>query len=167
MKKHTGLTLIETMAVMVIIAILSSLGGQAYGSMVLDGNIQTASTALQTYGSNVEDGIFNLGYLTELDEDSITQYLYQLEHDYLNCSFDYDTLTQVTGTDQNGFTIATKLETDPWGNPYTFHYLLGVDDVVQMMIASAGSDGVWSERVIAHYADGDYGDDLVLIMIPR
>lgn len=167
MRKHTGLTLIETMAVIAIIAILSGLGGQAYGSMVLDGNIQTASTALQTYGSNVEDGIFNLGYLTELDEDSITQYLYQFEHDYLNCSFDYDTLSSVNLADWQGFTITTKLETDPWGNPYTFHYLLGVDDVVQMMIASAGPDGVWSERVIAHYESGDYGDDLALIMIPR
>lgn len=171
MKKHKGMTLLETLAAITIMAILGAMGASAYSSMVLDGNIQTVSTTLQNYTSNIEDGFFNIGYPEwtsgEDAETEILAFLYEMEDDYLNFSFDYDSFSQFDFTDYWGFSITTSPETDPWGTPYKWTYKLSNTAGLEMMIASKGPDGQWSEQTTSYYQTGDYGDDILMVITLR
>lgn len=158
----------ETMAVIAILAILASAGAKGYSGMVLDGNIQTVSTTLQNYTSNIEDGIFDLGYISWASDDDaeadVLVYLYELEDKYLNFGLSYDSMSLFNTDDYWGFTITTSPDSDPWGQAYQLTYLLDDINGLQIMIACAGPDSNWSERVTNYYQTGDYGDDIVMVM---
>ncbi len=122
--KNRGFTLIEMMAVLLIIALLSSLAGVAFLGKIDDAKVKTTKADLVTLRNAVIQFKMDTGYYPSEEVGLIE--LIEQPMDLNNWS-------------PGGYLTETVLPKDGWGND--FYYLLDAGDGKPFVIFSYGADG--------------------------
>ena len=170
MKKHVGFTVVQMVMAMVLFAILSGIGGNAYNTHIKQANKEQTTTSLRLFAGSMEDATLDLGMPTwatgDADiENKALNYLNELEDVYFTCSWNGDTFAlQEFGADYYGFMVETAPETDAWSSPFRIYYILKDGAVAQVLFASAGPNGTWSDNAPTGYLNKNYDDDIVMQM---
>lgn len=147
MKKRLGVTMVEILIVIVIIAGLGVIGILNGNRQVVRGHIDQTATNLEIFAANLEDAINDVGEAdleSAASEDekrtTIQLYLDEISSRYLGFSFDYSTLELTS----YGFAVSTKDYKDAWGNECRLFATTGSAHN-RYTLASAGPDAFWSD----------------------
>ena len=125
--KQTGLTLIEIMIAVAILAILSAIAIPLYQGYVVEAR----------YGTALKD-IRQMQLI--LDDLALDNSLAAIE----DASYSADDTASVY-TNDNGIGVAagSQLWLDPWGNPYRYRRTAGTANPQEYDLRSAGPDGTF------------------------
>lgn len=164
-KKKKGYTLVEVIAVMAIIAVLTIGVGVVSVRNVRKANIDQTASDLQIFSTNMGDAYYEIGapIIDPAGTDGSAQfqnYLTELQDSYMNCTFDMASIEATS----NGFKVDFASPTDAFDNQFTMWCTTkeGLDPYI--MIVSGGPDGAIDT---SNYDDQDYGDDIVMIIHPK
>jgi prepilin-type N-terminal cleavage/methylation domain-containing protein len=125
--KQTGLTLIEIMIAVAILAILSAIAVPLYQGYVVEAR----------YGTALKD-IRQMQLI--LDDLALENSLAAIESAGYTAGANADVYTN-----DNGIQVAggTQLWLDPWGNPYRYRRTDGTANPQEYVLSSAGPDGTF------------------------
>ena len=163
-KSRKGLSLVELMIVLIIVAIVTFGFGTSAIKQVKKSNRSTVVNELQVLASNFSDAYYDLGnpeYDPETPEGltGFKAFLNVLSSEYLAYSFDMDSLEATT----NGFHIKVKDPVDVWEQPYECWFVTKGNNRYAL-VASGGDDGTIR---FEGYKNNKYDDDIVLIVKPK
>lgn len=167
--RKKGFTLVEMLAVVLIVGILTVTGFSTYNTVWRNNQIDTAETDLRDISSAISSYLIDYGNITIANdinfENVLNEIIELLNKQYLN----YEIETDVIASDKKSVKLMTRHKTDPWKNKYHISiYTYNGDDKTSVpglvIITSYGADGKSS---IATYKDGNYGDDIVAITEPK
>lgn len=165
MKRRSGMSMVELIGVMIVIAILITVAGFSISRNVKRSNREAVVNELQIYSTSLSDAYYDLGAPkinpTESgSETAFKRWAGQVQEGYLAVQFDWDTLE---ATD-NGFKVDSSSPTDVYEQPYHFWFVTAPELMPYAMVASGGEDGIVN---FAGYATKNYEDDIVLVVRPR
>lgn len=190
MQKRKGFSITEIIIVIIIIGILAGVTIAVGNIQLSKSRKQTVTDNLKVLGSNIEVAISDEGFLKSVTDNSLNsnlttpyEYFKLWDDAYLNCPLELSDMVLVDynstgtsskgiiygfGSEYSGAVIQTKKYEDPWGNELYIYYLIpATGNQYRIVIASAGPDGVFYDDYTKAYLDGDYDDDIVMVMIPR
>lgn len=164
-RRRSGLTMVELLGVLVVIAILLAIAGWSISANIKRSNREAVVNELQVYATSIADAYYDMGAPSISPSDpaglsEFKRYLAMVQSDYLSVTFDTDS---IVATD-TGFECDITAPLDVYESQY--HCWFVTDDAVMkyVMIASGGDDG----RIDASgYGSQNYGDDIVLIVRPK
>lgn len=165
-KARRGLSLVELVVVLVIVAIIAFGFGSSAVSQIKRTNRETVVNELQVLASNFSDAYYDLGnpdYDPSTTEglEQFKTFLNIISSEYIMYSFDFGTLE---ATD-NGFYVEVSDPVDVWEQRYCCWFVTkNVPGGKYVMVASGGDDGIVSS---AGYASNNYSDDIVLVVKPK
>lgn len=179
MRKHVkrGYSLVELVVVIIIIGILAGVGLNFGGKQIAKARIQSASNNIKIVANDVESAVIDVGFLDKntamTDTSARTNYFKTWDNKFLSCPLNLDTLVPVPendafGSDFCGCYMDTESYADPWGNELRIYYMIPVDgEMYRIVVASAGPNSLWAEDAAYGYINGNFEDDIVMIMEPR
>lgn len=160
--KKKGFTLIEVLAVVVILAILITCVTFAVSSSINNGRISSTTNSLQLFAADTENILAEYGVL-EVEEGEpraqILEYLNLIENYYVHTYFNRDTLNVA----DSYFEIQTSTLVDGWDSPFKMRYCFTKENAGTCMLISPGSDLVFEDE----YTTDNFGDDIMLIVYPK
>ena len=165
MKRRRGMTLIETLGVMVILFILMGVAGASVSGGMKRANRETVVNELQVYATSLADAYYDLGSpsfdpATTEGMDGFLRFLRIIQSDYLGVTFDFNTVV----ANDTGFEVTLAAPLDVYETPYKFWFVTKENVLKYAMVASGGDDGLIAED---GYLSQDYSDDIVLIVRPK
>ncbi len=162
--KKRGLTLVELVVVLVIVAVILVGFGAAASTNVKRANRSDVENELNVMATNLSDAYYDLGNpnfpVTDEGETNFKEFLKILESEYLGVSFDMSSIQRTT----NGFYIEIAEPLDVYEQRYKCWFVTVAKYNNFAMICSGGDDLIVSQE---KYKDGDYSDDIVLIIYPK
>lgn len=161
LSKH-GFTLVEVLAVLVIIAILIACTSFLVSSTVSNGRISSTTSSLQLFAADTEEILAEYGVLQIKDGDKkaqVLEYLNLIEQFYVHTYFNRDTLN----VKETYFEIQTSTLLDGWDSPFKMRYSFDGEDAGTCMLISPGADLIFEET----YSTDNFGDDIMLIVYPK
>ena len=165
LKRRKGVTMVELLGVMVVIAVLLGIAGWSVTANIKRSNRESVANELQLYATSFSDAYYDLGAPSFSPGDAGAQaeferYLNLISSDYLSVAFDTSTITATA----NGFEVDIAEPLDVYEANY--HCWFVTDDSVMkyVMVASGGEN-----RIIDSdgYVSKDFGDDIVMIVRPK
>lgn len=169
-KVKKAFTLVEIMATIVIIGIVTVIGYGAYDTTVTNAKIDATETDLRAYSQSISS------YFTDYTEikidDTLTDDAYNAKADeivdLLNRQYLPTDIRRVeTATDRTSFTCETTFKKDPWNKKYMVYVNTKAATGLPagtVIVASFGKDGISSSST---YSSGDFGDDILAIIEPK
>ena len=163
-----GFTISELIIVMIILSILFVGMTTTYNIHVKNSRIDTVEGNLVIFKSDIEAyledyGVFNVSRTAPADykNTQIRGFLNKLSTDYLHLTYDMNTIVILPGS----FQVDT-LTVDPWKNPYRMFYNTDPTSptVGTCILASAGPNLSYTSDT---YATGDFGDDILVTIVPK
>lgn len=177
-KRH-GFSLTELVIVIIIIAILAALGFTVGGKQIEKSREKTTTNRTRALGSEVENAIVDLGFLDvevlKTNNEAVRNYFSVWDANYLSSPIDTASIHFET-TDSGAFApdyVGVWMETtsykDSWDSEMRIYYLAPAGDtgLNRIVIASAGPNAKFSDDAAKGYINGEFDDDIVLIMEPR
>lgn len=164
LKSKRGWTLVETIVVMLIMTIL--IAGAAYVSVrnIKSANISQTASSLQIMSADIGDAYYEMGFPEiEPSEDGKAQfknYLQELGQNYMNCTFDLDTVEVMS----NGFSVEISDPTDSFENRIIMQAITTSDVAKYVLLISCGPDGIMTQD---GYETQQYGDDIISVVCPK
>ncbi len=174
-----GFTLIEVLAVLLIIGVLATIGIKNGSVQIAHARMKTASGDMQMIASDIEKAVLDLNFLDVNDtEETALRYFRTWDSKYLSCPLNLDTMTFTPagisggyGTYYQGYLFRTSGYADPWDGEYRIYYLIPTEgENYRIIIASAGPNGQFAAAAKNAYVtakENGYDDDVLLIMEPR
>lgn len=164
-KCRKGLSLVELMVVLIIVAIVTLGFGASASRQVKRTNRETVVNDMQILSSNLSDAYYDLGNpafdpATTQGMTDFKAFLSTVSADYLNWSFDMASVTATT----NGFRVEVADPVDVYEQRYKCWFVTKSGVQRYVMIVSGGDDGIINT---ANYSTQGYGDDIVLIVKPK
>lgn len=165
LRRRRGMSMVELIGVMIVIAILATVAGLSISRNVKRSNREAVVNELQIYSTSLSDAYYDLG-APKIDptatdaENAFKRWAGQVQEGYLSVQFDWTTLE---ATD-NGFKVDGATPLDVYEQPYHFWFVTSPDLMPYAMVASGGEDGIVD---FAGYASKNYADDIVLVVRPR
>ncbi len=160
--KKKGFTLIEVLAVVVIIAILITCVTFAVSSSINNGRISSTTNSLQLFAADTENILAEYGVLVVKDGEpkaQVLEYLNLIENYYVHTYFNRDTLD----ISDSYFEIQTSTLVDGWDSPFKMRYCFNEESAGTCMLISPGPDLVFEDE----YTTDNFGDDIMLIVYPK
>lgn len=161
--KNKGFTLIELLAVLIILGILITAVSIGVSSSMHNGRVSSTTSSLQLFSSDMEIVLAEYGvFVIDQAEDKRMQtleFISMLEQYYMHTYFDKESLVVYA----NYFEIATSTQLDGWDSPFLLRYNYAASTAGTCMFISAGANMHFDNS----YANGDFGDDLILIVSPK
>lgn len=162
---RAGLTLIELVVVLVIVAIILIGFGNSANTQVKRANRSDVENELNVIASNMSDAYYDLGNNaydpTKPEQVELFKNLLKiLQTEYLGVTFDIDHME----TTDTGFHVFITEPLDAWEQPYECWFTTAPNISRYVMIASGGDDLVVDS---SGYASQNYNDDVVLVVYPK
>lgn len=166
----SAFTLVEVMAVVVIIGLISAFSYQSYQTSLKNQRVDSAEADLrafnQSFGSyfidygNIEisDALSDSAYREKIDE-----IIGILNRQYLPSEIQFDRV--IAGN--KGFKCTTKLKKDPWDQLYDIYINTKASAGAPAGIVVVTSKGPDRETQFDTYSDNNYGDDILVIIEPK
>lgn len=162
-KKRKGMTLIEVIGVLIIIAIITALVGFSVSRNVKRGNRESVVSELELYATSLADAYYDLGspeFDPATQQAEFDRYLTIIESDYMSIQFDHTSITPIP----TGFTVKIASPIDIYEQQYQCWFVTAPDVMKYVMVACGGENcKIESEG----YAVQDYKDDIVLVVRPK
>lgn len=186
--KMRGFTMIEILGVVVIIAVIASMGAYSLTNNLEDSRNDIVYTEQSVFAADLEkmmqdNGVLYIPTVEDPDDPStpayqaemaertrlVKNFINQLESNYLHCYLDLNTL-HVT---PNYFSIDTSGTLDPWEMPYRLIYYIEYGGVVggdkstasrtpgDAMVISGGEN---ASIDLSGYKDLNFSDDKILFV---
>ena len=158
-----GFTLIEVLAVVVILGILIACVSFAVSGTLDKGRLSSTQNSLQLFAADIEEILATYGVLSISDGDptpQIKEYLSMIETYYMHTYFDYATL-EVKDT---YFEILTTTMRDGWDSQFLLRYCFTSEDAGTCMLISPGNNLLFDTE---SYTNTYFGDDILLIVYPK
>ena len=174
MRKHEkrGYSLVE-----LVVVILAGIGLNFGGKQIAKARIQSAANNIKIVANDIESAVIDLGFLDKntvlTDTNARTNYFKTWDTRFLSSPLNLDSMVVVPesdafGSDFCGCYLNTSSYPDPWGNELRIYYLIPVDgEMYRIVVASAGPNSQWAEDAAYGYINGNFEDDIVMIMEPR
>ena len=165
---NKGYTITELIIVMIILSILFVGLYTTYNRHIVNSRIDTVEGNLVVFKSDIEAyiedyGVFNVNPSATADYKAsrIKNYLNKLSTDYLHMTFDMDSLNIANGS----FYVDTHT-TDPWNGKYRMFVNTdpGTATCGTTILSSAGPNLRFTSST---YASGDFGDDILVVIVPK
>jgi prepilin-type N-terminal cleavage/methylation domain-containing protein len=188
-KKHncrcrTGFSLTEIVIVIIIIAILATAGIGVGNKQITKSRKNTTGNNLRIMASDIECAISDNGFLGSVSNSLKTNQYFELwEESYLKCHLDMTNMITIEagssyttddmeimsfGTDYSGVVIDTINYKDAWDNECRIFYLIPKNsNIYRIIVASPGPNCSFAADSLNGYINGEYDDDILLIMEPR
>lgn len=161
--KKKGFTLIEVLAVVVIIAILITCVTFAVSSSINNGRISSTTNSLQLFAADTENILAEYGVLVVKDGEpkaQVLEYLNLIENYYVHTYFNRNTLD----ISDSYFEIQTSTLVDGLGLAIQDAAIASMRKAqVLDMLISPGPDLVFEDE----YTTDNFGDDIMLIVYPK
>lgn len=164
-KKREGLSLIELVVVLIIVAIVLVGFGASANIQVRRANRSTVENDLNVMASNLSDAYYDLGNpsFNPTVPDDVTRFkkfLVTLGVEYLGCTFDESSVKATT----NGFYVEIAEPLDAYEQTYKCWFVTVPNLSRYAMICSGGDNTIVEQD---GYASGNYSDDIVLLVYPK
>ena len=164
-KKRRGLSLIELVVVLIIVAIVLIGFGASASTQVKRASRSDVENELNVMASNLSDAYYDLGNpsfnpVEPTDVERFKKFLITLGNEYMGCQFDEDTISATA----NGFYVEIKEPLDAYEQTYKCWFVTAANLSRYAMICSGGDNTIVEN---AGYASGDYADDIVLVVYPK
>lgn len=167
--KRQGFTLVEILASIVIIGILTTVVSVSYNRAWMNSQTDTCESELRDMSNAFSSFFMDYGNIVIKPDDHyeavLEDILEILNKQYLPHHIE---VTEIA-PDKKSVKLTTSVKTDPFGNKYSFDiYTYGGDDrdsvAGLVLIHSKGADG---KSNLTKYKDGDYGDDAISVVEPK
>lgn len=163
--KRKGLTLVELIVVLIIVAIVTIGFGTSANRNIKKTNRETVVNELQVLASNFSDAYYDLGnpaYDPSNPDDLVRfrTFLQMVCSDYIGYSLDLNNITPTP----NGFKVKVLDPIDVWEQNYMMWFVTKEGGARYVIVASGGDDGIISE---SGYASQNYSDDIVMVTRPK
>ena len=169
MNKKRGFTLIEVLAVIVIISIISTGSVVSYNRIWRNHQIDIAESELREISNAFSSYATDYGSIIIADDINyntvITEITDQINKQYLP----YEIVVSEISADRKSVRLTTKLKTDPWKHKYDISiYTYNGDNKDSVsglaVISSRGPDGI---SQMSTYKLNSFGDDVIAIVEPK
>lgn len=162
---RTGLSLIELVVVLIIVAIVLIGFGASAQTQVKRASRSDVENELNVMASNLSDAYYDLGNPAfnpsdPADQTRFKNFLITLGAEYLGCTFDTDHINATT----NGFQVDIIEPLDAFEQPYKCWFVT-VSNLSRYCLIASGGDNTIVES--DGYSTGDYKDDIVLVVYPK
>lgn len=169
-KVKKAFTLVEIMATIVIIGVITVAAYGAYDTAVTNAKIDATETDLRAYSQSISS--YFADYTEIKIDDTLTDDAYNTKADeivdLLNRQYLPTNIERVeTASDRTSFTCETTFKKDPWNNKYQVYVNTKAATGLPagtVIIASYGKDGLSSSST---YVSGEFGDDILAIVEPK
>lgn len=159
--------MVEIMVVLIIVVIVTLGFGASASRQVKRTNRETVVNELQVLATGLSDAYYDLGnpsYDPETAEGrtQFENFLKIVSSEYIGYTFDYTTLVVSDG--KNGFSVEVSDPLDVYEQRYKCWFVTKEGLARYVIVACGGDDGKISFDT---YKDGDYKDDIVLMVRPK
>ena len=164
-KTRKGLTLVELMVVLIIVVIVTLGFGASASRQIKRTNRETVVNEMQVLASGLSDAYYDLGNpaydpTTAEGKTQFETFLKIVSSEYIGYTFDYTTLEKT----DSGFHVEVSDPLDVYEQHYHCWFVTKDGMARYVLVASGGDDGKISYPT---YKDGDYADDIVLMVRPK
>lgn len=164
-KRRKGLSLIELVVVLIIVAIVLVGFGASAQTQVKRASRSDVENELNVMASNLSDAYYDLGNPSfnpsePTDVDRFKKFLITLGSEYMGCTFDETTVKPTS----NGFYVEIKDPLDSYEQTYKCWFVT-VSNLSRYAMICSGGDNTIVEQT--GYASGNYSDDIVLVVYPK
>lgn len=165
MRGRRGLSLVEIVVVLIIVAIITVAFGVSANRNIKRTNRETVVNEMQVLASNFSDAYYDQGnpaFDPHTDEGLVgfKQFLQLISSEYLGYAFDMDSITPTA----NGFHVVVSDPVDVYEQNYEAWFVTSGATSRYVMVASGGDDGIIQS---SGYASHNYSDDIVLVVKPK
>ena len=162
-RQRRGLTLVEIMVVLLIVVIVTLGFGASASRSIKRTNRETVVNELQVLASGLSDAYYDLGNPsydpgTAEGASGFRNFLQIVASEYIGYTFDEPQTTT------NGFYVEVADPLDTYEQKYKCWFVTKDGFSRYVIVASGGDDGKVS---FDGYKDGNYSDDIVLILAPK
>lgn len=167
--ENKGLTLLEILGVIVIIGLLAYLVAPRFSKASLNSKIDSTEADLRIFSLDINNylvdyGIFVIDPSVDIDtyKEEVGKFINNINSNYLTHSFSDEI---VVSEDKDSFYVETAVKKDPWNNKYRMYVHTDYDSGGGLIIVvSAGVNQVFE---VEGYSEGDFGDDILVIIEPK
>lgn len=169
MKKKKAFTLVEILGVVALIGILITVTAVHMNTAWRNNQIDVCESELRDMSAGFKSYLTDYGSIAVSSdinyEAVVTEVTALLNKQYLPCEFQID---EIAG-DRKSIKLSATKKSDPWGNKYkaaVYTYSAEDRDNVTglIIITSSGPDGKSNAET---YKDGNYGDDIIVVVEPK
>lgn len=168
-KKKKAFTLVEIMAVIAVVGILSAVGYVTFNRAWRNNQTDICENDLRDMVSSFNNYFIDYGNIIIKDDinfdNVLTETVNLLNRQYMGSGIAVSSVA----ADKKSVSLATKHKKDPWGNPYQIViYTYDGDDRETVsglvVVYSKGVDGISNAE---GYKEGNYGDDVIAVVEPK
>lgn len=169
-KVKKAFTLVEIMATIVIIGVVTVAAYGAYDTTITNAKIDATETDLRAYSQSISSYFADYTEIKIDDTLSVSAYNDKADEiiDLLNRQYLPTDIKRIeTASDRTSFTCETTFKKDPWNNKYMVYVNTKAATGLPagtVIVASCGKDGISSSST---YVAGEFGDDILAIIEPK